>query len=392
MVPKGWEVRNLKDVVSFLDGKRKPIKSEDRSEMKGIYPYYGATGIIDWVNDYIFDDELILMGEDGENILSRNLPHVFCITGKSWVNNHAHVMKVNSGIDSYYLATYLESLDYRKYNSGSAQPKLNKTICEKIPVIFPPLPEQQKIANILSTWDKAISTTERLIDNSSQQKKALMQQLLTGKKRLLDDEGKRFVGEWNKKTLAGICSKTISYGIVQTGEHVKDGVPCVRVVDLTQKTVSKNDMITTSDEINQSYNKTILESGEVMMALRGVVGLVRLVNEDLVGSNITRGLARLAPKNELIKSDFFLWILRSSYVKNELMRKVGGSALQEISLTALRKVQIPFPSLQEQQKIANVLTNADKEIELLEQQLANFQQEKKALMQVLLTGKKRVVV
>ncbi|MGE6391077.1 restriction endonuclease subunit S [Psychrobacter pacificensis] len=410
MVPKGWEEVQFSSIVKETQlGTTERHKGEVCEEAIPLL----KMGNLTWGSFNLTNLELIPRAKVDKNLIlkkgdflfnTRNTPE---LVGKSAVwdgrikeitfDNNINRITFTEKVDSFYLRYYL--------NFGKGKSKINSLPAgstsvaaiywkdlKNIKVIIPPLPEQQKIAKILSTWDKAISTTERLIDNSTQQKKALMQQLLTGKKRLLNDEGKRFVGEWNKKTLADICSKTISYGIVQTGEHVKDGVPCVRVVDLTQKTVSKNDMITTSDEINQSYNKTILESGEVMMALRGVVGLVRLVNEDLVGSNITRGLARLAPKNELIKSDFFLWILRSSYVKNELMRKVGGSALQEISLTALRKVQIPFPSLQEQQKIANVLTNADKEIELLEQQLADLQQEKKALMQVLLTGKKRVVV
>lgn len=182
-LPSNWSIKKLSEVAIFLDGKRKPIKSEDRQKIHGIYPYYGATGIIDWVNDYIFDDSLILLGEDGENILSRNLPHAFVIQGKTWVNNHAHVIKPLPFMDIKFLCAQLESIDYTKYNSGSAQPKLNKKVCEDIPILVPPHSEQTKIAQALSIWDKAIATTERLLANSRQQKQALMQQLLTGKTR-----------------------------------------------------------------------------------------------------------------------------------------------------------------------------------------------------------------
>lgn len=92
----GWEEKKLGDISEFLDGKRKPIKESDRLKIKGIYPYYGASGIIDYVNDYIFDEDIILLGEDGENIVSRNLPLAFKVTGKCWVNNHAHVIKPNN--------------------------------------------------------------------------------------------------------------------------------------------------------------------------------------------------------------------------------------------------------------------------------------------------------
>ncbi len=90
-IPNDWEVKKLDDVCLVLDSKRKPVKSEDRENMKGDIPYYGASGIIDWVNDYIFDEDLILFAEDGENIKTRNLPLAFRVSGKCWVNNHAHV-------------------------------------------------------------------------------------------------------------------------------------------------------------------------------------------------------------------------------------------------------------------------------------------------------------
>ena len=91
VIPVDWDIQTLEKAVTFLDGIRKPVKSSDRNKMKGVYRYYGASGIVDYVNDYLFDGEYILLGEDGENILSRSLPLAFKVTGKFWVNNHAHV-------------------------------------------------------------------------------------------------------------------------------------------------------------------------------------------------------------------------------------------------------------------------------------------------------------
>ncbi|OED42945.1 hypothetical protein AB833_04855 [Chromatiales bacterium (ex Bugula neritina AB1)] len=183
-----WGKVELRECVTFLNGTRKPIKQEERAKIQGDIPYYGATGIIDYVENYIFDDELILLGEDGENILSRALPHVFVIQGKAWVNNHAHVMKALPGIDTNYLCMYLENLDYRRFNSGSAQPKINKAICEKIPVQIPTLPEQKKISDSLKCAEKKISSQMAKLKKLKQEKKALMQQLLTGKRRVKIDD------------------------------------------------------------------------------------------------------------------------------------------------------------------------------------------------------------
>lgn len=196
---------------------------------------------------------------------------------------------------------------------------------------------------------------------------------------------------WDFKELAEVCSKPISYGIVQTGPEVNEGIPCVRVVDLTKQKLKTSEMILTSQEIHQSYKKTILQKNELMMALRGEIGLIRIVTDNLVGINITRGIARLAPKINYIDPNYLLWAMRSSHVKNDLMRKAGGSALQEIALTALRKVKVPVPPLPEQRKIAKILSTWDKAISNTERLIDNSKQQKKALMQQLLTGKKRLL-
>ena len=122
----GWRKVRLGEIASFLDERRKPIREGDRAKMQGKYPYYGASGIIDYVNDYIFDEELVLLGEDGANILTRSSPLAFRVSGKCWINNHAHVLKPKSNNDIDFLSISLERISYEKYNTGTAQPKLNK--------------------------------------------------------------------------------------------------------------------------------------------------------------------------------------------------------------------------------------------------------------------------
>ncbi len=119
----------------------------DRAKMRGSIPYYGASGVVDHVNQYLFDEDLILLGEDGgENILSRVVPLAFKVSGKCWVNNHAHVLRPRSDFDIDFLTAYLESLDYSGLNTGTAQPKLNKQSCLSVQVAKPPLEEQRRIA------------------------------------------------------------------------------------------------------------------------------------------------------------------------------------------------------------------------------------------------------
>ncbi|HAM74192.1 MAG TPA: restriction endonuclease subunit S [Alcanivorax sp.] len=195
---------------------------------------------------------------------------------------------------------------------------------------------------------------------------------------------------WDRKSLAELCDKPVSYGIVQTGPRVEKGVPCLRVVDLTRREMSLGNMITTSPEIHQAYKRTTLEVGDIVMALRGEIGLAKLVDNEVAGANITRGLARISANPERALPEFLLWEIRSPDFRADLIRRVGGSALQEISLSELRKTKTLVPPIEEQKKIAKILSTWDEAIATTEQLLANSEQQKKALMQQLLTGKKRL--
>ena len=172
-----WTSCTLQDAVDFLDGQRKPLESADRARRQGIYPYYGASGIIDYIDDYIFDESLILLGEDGANILNRSLPLCFIATGKYWVNNHAHVMRPKKGHNIKFLCELLESLDYTRYNTGTAQPKLNQEKCRGIELVLPRYEEQCRIADFLSSLDQKVEQEQRNLESLLLFKRGTMQQL-----------------------------------------------------------------------------------------------------------------------------------------------------------------------------------------------------------------------
>jgi type I restriction enzyme, S subunit len=186
MIPDDWEVRQLGEVTTFLDGKRRPVKDGDRAKMRGSIPYYGASGIVDYVNNYLFDEDLILLGEDGENIISRNTRLAFRISGKTWVNNHAHVLRPKPTVCIGFLTDYLESLNFERFNSGTAQPKLNKQTCYAIPLALPSShAEQEAVALILSDVDREIAATEARLGKARAVKQGMMQELLTGRTHLV---------------------------------------------------------------------------------------------------------------------------------------------------------------------------------------------------------------
>ena len=184
-IPKHWTISKVKHEFESLDNLRIPLNAETRGSMKlKVYDYYGASGVIDKVESYIFDKPLILIGEDGANLYLRSTPLAFKATGKYWVNNHAHVLKPKHGnID--YLTNMLESLDYTHYITGAAQPKLTSENLMNIAITIPPLSEQHQIANFLNHKTKQIDvliTAEgRKIELLKEYRQSLISEAVTGK-------------------------------------------------------------------------------------------------------------------------------------------------------------------------------------------------------------------
>jgi type I restriction enzyme S subunit len=269
---------------------------------------------------------------------------------------------------------------------GSAQPQLTIKILKSLLLPAPPIKEQRKIAEILSTWDKAINTTERLIDNSKQQKKYLMQQLLTGKKRLFDDSGKSLEGERVLKKLGNIC-KMNSGGTPKSSvaEYYGGDIPWVSIADMTKhgKWIESTARYLTKSGIENSSAR-VYPSGIVLYAMYASIGECSVSKVDLSSSQAILGI-RPEPSLNNLYLYYFL-----SNIKSKIILLGQQGTQSNLNAAMVRDFQLSLPSLKEQKKIVSVLTNADKEIELLEQQLADFKQEKKALMQQLLTGKRRV--
>jgi restriction endonuclease S subunit len=172
-----WREVPLSQAVEFLDGLRKPIKEADRAKRSGEYPYYGASGIIDTIDDFIFDEPLVLLGEDGANIVDRSSPLAYRVAGKIWVNNHAHVLRVRRPNSLIYVEYYLESLDYKPFVTGTAQPKLNKGVCEGIRIPLPDAKFQTEIELRLLAFEKALDSQAENLKITRKLQSSLLNQL-----------------------------------------------------------------------------------------------------------------------------------------------------------------------------------------------------------------------
>lgn len=190
-IPEEWRISSINKEFINLDNKRQPVSAENRISSEVMYDYYGASGVIDKINDYIFDEPLILIGEDGANLLLRNLPIIYTAYGKYWVNNHAHVLKPISKNHLSYMAYQLELLDLNEFLTGSTQPKLTRSNLSRIPVICPDLQTQQKISSFLdhkcAQIDALISEKQKLHDKFTAYKKSLIYEYVTGKREVAND-------------------------------------------------------------------------------------------------------------------------------------------------------------------------------------------------------------
>lgn len=390
-IPEGWQLCKVSEALRIRNNFRKPISQEVRETMKGQYPYYGPTKIQDYISEYEQDGIYALIGEDGDHFLKyATIPQTQFISGKCTVNNHAHILESSSICDSEWFFNYFKHRNITNFLSrqGAGRFKLNKATLEKLPLLVPPLPEQKKIAQILSTWDKAITTTEQLLANSQQQKKALMQQLLTGKKRLLDKNGVRFQGEWKKVRLGNMADMN-SGGTPKSNieEYYGGNIPWVSIADMTKqgKWISSTEKNLTELGLENSSAR-IYPKNSVLYAMYASIGECSIAQVPLSSSQAILGIR---PKSEL-NFEFLYFFLTSLKEKIKLQGQQGTQS--NLNAGMVKDFVLYLPDMEEQQKIVAVLAAADQEITTLQQQLDQLKQEKKALMQQLLTGKRRVLV
>ncbi|MDI3451681.1 restriction endonuclease subunit S [Acinetobacter sp. V89_4] len=384
-VPKGWSFLPIVKAFKIRNELRKPISDEIRCTQQGIYPYYGPTKIQDYIDTYEQDGSFALIGEDGDHFLKyKSQSMTQLVDGKCTVNNHAHIIEGTKTASREWFCYYFMHRDIFSYLSrqGAGRYKLNKASLEKIYLLIPPSEEQDKIVKILATWDQAISTTEKLLKNSQQQKKALMQRLLTGEKRLLDENGKVFNSEW-------LIFSVNQIGRVVTGstppkEQVENYGNCFNwatAEDFQGKYIDDTKLQLSEIGVRKAR---ILSKGAVLVTCIASIGKNAIANKEMA----TNQQINAVEVNEFNSNEFFYYLIEFNVKK--LRALAGTTAVAILNKSTFEKIKFNMPSLQEQRKIAQVISVADQEIEILQKKLDCFKEEKKALMQQLLTGKKRV--
>lgn len=311
--------------------------------------------------------------------------------GQAFINQHTALVRVKpKDAESKFIAYLLCSGAYHRrinsLNDAGAKAGLNLATIRTLDITLPPLHEQKKIAQILSTWDNAILAIERLLDNSQQRKKALMQQLLTGKKRLLG-----FEEEWKSGTLAEIANIDSGYAFKSSDfTDSEEGIPIVKMSDFKEGRLDLSQAAKVSTNYLSNIDKFKLQVGDFVFGMSGSLSNYAWVKVENLPCYLNQRVGRIVSKKNA-NHLFVTYLYLSDKVQQSILDKAAGAAQLNISVTDLRKLPVKYPSKIEQQAIANILTTADQEIDALQKRLEHLKLEKKALMQQLLTGKRRVV-
>lgn len=363
-IPKDWEKRTIKDVVNIGNGK------DYKHLGLGQIPVYGTGGIMTYVDSYLYEGESVGIGRKG------TIDKPVFLQGKFWTVDtlfFTHSFKNCLPKFLYYLFL---TIDWKNYNEASGVPSLSKSTIELIDLLLPPLPEQQKIAAILSKWDEAIEAQTQLIEAKELQKKALMQKILTGEIRFPG-----FEEEWEEVTLNDICE--FSNGKAHENIVDENG----KYILITSKFISSN------GELYRRLNErlTPLKKDDIVMVMSDIpngkaLGKCFLIDEDNLYS-LNQRIGRFKITNGHPKFIFFLLNRNQHFLQFD-----GGVSQTNLRKDDILECPLYIPSFPEQQKIATVLSSIDLEIEALKNELEALQLQKKGLMQELLTGKIRVKV
>lgn len=397
---KVWNRKPFCEVVEIFDSKRIPVNSEERAKRFGEIPYYGATGQVGWIDTPIFDEELVLLGEDGAPFLDPSKPKAYLIRGKSWVNNHAHVLRAKPGLINSFLLYQLNNLDYRPYVSGTTRLKLPQGSMKQILLLVPPEDEQQwvvsEIEKQFTRLDAGIAALKRAQANLKRYRAAALKAACEGRLvpteaelarkdgrafetgeqllgRILTERRKKWQGRGKYKEPVGPdteglpalpegwlwCMSDSLFTFVTSGSrgwakyYSNSGAIFLRVGNLDHENISLdlNDIQYVMPPSGAEGVRTVVQPNDILISITADVGMVALVPGDLGEAYINQHVA-LARPLPLVCQRYLAYYLCSSEGGWGYFKKLQrGATKVGLGLDDIRSVPVPLPPLDEQKRI-----------------------------------------
>lgn len=359
----------LEDCCEILDSKRIPITASERKE--GPYPYYGANGVQDYVADYIFDDELVLLAEDGGNFGSKDKPIAYRVSGKCWVNNHAHVLKSKPGINVDYLCYSLMFYNTNGLVNGATRQKLTQATMRKMQIPYRSEKEQKQIVDLLG---KATA----IINNRKQQLQQLDELV---KARFVEVFGDMIVNpnNWEKVPLGTVCD--IRDGTHDSPKYCNEGYPLVTSKNVTSGRIDFTDcsLICESD-YNKINERSKVDLGDILMPMIGTIGNPVIVDVDAKFAIKNVALIKFYEDSKVLNT-FVKVLLESDYFDTAVISKIRGGTQKFIALGDIRKLEVCLPPIEVQMRFAAFVEQTEKSKLTVQKSLEKLETLKKALMQ-----------
>ena len=365
---------NLENVCFILDSQRVPITASER--IAGSYPYYGANGLQDYVNDYIFDDELVLLAEDGGNFGSKDRPIAYRVSGKCWVNNHAHVLKAKDNVNVDYLCYSLMFYDVSNLVNGATRQKLTQADMKKMVIPLPSLEEQQKIA----------ATLDKVTDLINLRKKELERLDLLVKSRFVEMFGSLNDNEKGLDivSIEDLCT-LIKDGTHQTPTYTEDkqnGFKFLSSKDVMTQKICWDEIKYIPAELHEKLYATLQPMrNDILMSKNGVNYGVAAVNDTDDIFDIYVSLALLRPKTDKVNPVYLRCAINNPDTKRQFDSSIKGIGVPNLHLGEIKKTKVILPTMDKQGEFVAFVAQTDKSKYAVKKSLEKLETLKKALMQ-----------
>lgn len=353
---KGWDYKKLGDCTQILDSQRRPVTKRDRKS--GIYPYYGATGIQDYVDKYIFDGRYVLVGEDGAK-WSSFTQSAFIIEGKTWVNNHAHVLRTNDFLVDSFLVYFLNYSDLDSYISGAIIRKLTQASLRNIDIPIPPLSTQLSIVSELDKINELIRLKKEQLKDFDNLAQSIFYEMFGDP--VENERG------WKVKIIGDLALvKTGPFGsMLHKEDYICNGIPLVNPIHMKDFKIVPDLDFTISKEKASELENYLLKNNDIVFARRGDIGRCAIVSEAEQGFICGTGSLFVRFSKE-IESIFIMYIIRCDSFTKHLISKAKGATMLNINSNTIADLKLPLPPLPLQQLFAQ-------RIEQIEHQKAEVQ-------------------